>query len=138
MKHFLFLFALDTRFPERIQALLFHDPDHPLARLLRGPAQGEDLPEELLTNFMNAMTATARVGWNPLLHDPRLEGLLPRVTARTLCLWGGSDRVTPPEYGEKYAKLIPGAELQIVPGCGHMLPLEKPAEFVAAVNAFLG
>jgi pimeloyl-ACP methyl ester carboxylesterase len=131
------LFALDTRFPERIQALLFHDPDHPMAQLMRAPAQGEDLPEETIANFMNAMAATAKVGWNPLLHDPALEGLLHRVTARTLCLWGASDRVVPPEYGEKYAKLIPGAELRVVPECGHMLPFEKSAEFVAAVNGFL-
>jgi pimeloyl-ACP methyl ester carboxylesterase len=131
------IFALDTRHPERIQALLFHDPDHPMARLMRGPAQGEDLPEEMIANFMNAMAATAKVGWNPLLHDPRLEGLLHRVSAPTLCLWGASDRVVPPEYGEKYAKLIPGAELRILPECGHMLPFEKTAEFVASVNAFL-
>jgi len=131
------IFALDTRFPERIQALLFHDPDHPMARLMRGPSGGEELPEEMVANFMNAMAATAKVGWNPLLHDPALEGLLHRVTARTLCLWGASDRVVPPEYGEKYAKLIPGAELRIVPECGHMLPFEKTEEFVAIVNDFL-
>ncbi len=132
------IFALDTRHPDRLRELFFHDPEHPMAQLMRQPGQGEELPDELVTTFMNAMAATARVGWNPLLHDPRLESLLPRVTAPTLCLWGASDRVVPPEYGEKYAKLIPGAELRVLPECGHLLPFEKSAEFVAAVNGFLG
>ena len=91
-----------------------------------------------MINFMNALAATAKVGWNPLLHDPRLESLLPRVKAKTLCLWGAHDRVVPVEYGEKYAKLIPGASLEVIPGCGHMPPFEKTAEFLAAVTRFLG
>jgi pimeloyl-ACP methyl ester carboxylesterase len=134
------LFAIDGRHPERLVELLFHDPQHPLARLMVPPAgaSGVDLPEELVAGFMHAMAATAKVGWNPLLHDPRLESLLPRVTAQTLCLWGADDRVVPPAYGEKYAKLIPGAQLRVIPACGHLLPFEKPAEFVAALVDFLG
>lgn len=131
------LFALDTRFPERLRRLLFHDPEHPMARMFRSPGEDEELPEEQVVHFLTAMAATARVGWNPLLHDPRLEGRLHRITARTLCLWGDDDRVVPPAYGEKYAKLVPGAELRIVPACGHMVPLEKTHEWVAAVREFV-
>jgi pimeloyl-ACP methyl ester carboxylesterase len=87
----------------------------------------------VIVNFLHAMAATAKVGWNPLLHDPRLEALLPRVTAPTLCLWGAHDRISPPAYGEKFARLIPRARLELVEKCGHMVPLEKPAEFVEAV-----
>ncbi len=117
--------------------MLFHDVSHPLAQMLRAPREGEEVPEELLTNFLNALAATAKVGWNPLLHDPRLEGLLHRVKASTLCLWGASDRVVPPVYGERYAELIPDAKLRIVPECGHLVPFEKPDEFVCAVTGFL-
>jgi pimeloyl-ACP methyl ester carboxylesterase len=45
--------------------------------------------------------------------------------------------VVPPAYGEKYAKLIPGAQLRVIPACGHLLPFEKPAEFAAALVDFL-
>ena len=48
------------------------------------------------------------------------------------------NRVVPPVYGEKYAKLIPGASLRILPECGHRLPFEKPSEFVVAVSEFVG
>jgi pimeloyl-ACP methyl ester carboxylesterase len=132
------IFALDLRYPDKLRALLFHDLECPAARLMQMPAAGVELPEEIVTNMMKAMAATAKVGWNPLLHDPSLERRLHRVRARTLCLWGANDRVVPPEYGEKYAKRILGAQLRLVPECGHMLPLEKPDAFVAAVREFLG
>ncbi len=129
------IFAVDTRFPERVRHLLFHDTGCPAAQMVGMPIN--DLPDEVLVDVLNAMAATAKVGWNPLLHDPRLESLLPRVRAHTLCVWGANDQVVPPEYGEKYAALIPGATLTVVPACGHMLPFEKPEEFARLVSEFL-
>ncbi len=117
---------------------MFHDTSCAAAQMMQTPAPGVELPDEMVATFMKAMAATAKVGWNPLLHDPALEGLLHRVTAATLCLWGAQDRVVPPDYGEKYAKLIPGAQLRVVPDCGHLLPFEKTDDFVAAVTDFLG
>jgi 2-hydroxy-6-oxonona-2,4-dienedioate hydrolase len=131
------LFALDARFPERLRELLFHDVNSPVAQMLAG-GWGAELPDEILVNVLNAFAATAKIGWNPLLHDPRLERLLHRVRAKTLALWGANDRLVPLEYGEKFAKLIPGAVLEVIPACGHMVPFEKPAEWLAAVRRFLG
>jgi pimeloyl-ACP methyl ester carboxylesterase len=132
------VFALDTRHPERLREVFFYDTNCPAAQMMITPSREIELPDEIVINFMNAMAATAKVGWNPLLHNPRLEGMLHRVTARTLCLWGDHDRVVPPVYGEKYARLIAGAELQLVPQCGHLIPLEKPQEFVDHVVKFVG
>jgi pimeloyl-ACP methyl ester carboxylesterase len=131
------IFAIDSRFPDRLNRLLFHDPSCLAAQMMPSPAD-MSLPEEMLVHIMNGFAATAKIGWNPLLHDPRLEALLPRVRARTLVLWGENDRLVPLDYGRKYARLIPGARLEIVPECGHLIPLEKPAEFQQAVTAFLG
>ena len=39
--------------------------------------------------------------------------------------------------GEFFAKQIPGAHLEILDNCGHMLPFEKTDEFVASTVAFL-
>jgi pimeloyl-ACP methyl ester carboxylesterase len=131
------IFALDSRFPDRLRQLLFHDTSCPAAQVMAQQVAAE-LPDAVLVHIMNAFAATAKIGWNPLLHDPRLEALLPRISAPTLCLWGAQDRVTPPEYGERFAKRIPHATLQVVPDCGHMLPLEQEAAFVKAVCDFLG
>jgi pimeloyl-ACP methyl ester carboxylesterase len=131
------IFVLDYRYPDKLRSMLFHDLECPAAKLMAPPPEGVEIPDEIIANMMRAMAATAKVGWNPLLHDPTLEHRLRRVKARTLCLWGAKDRVVPVEYGEKYAKLIAGAELEVVPDCGHMLPLEKPDAFGAAMRRFL-
>jgi pimeloyl-ACP methyl ester carboxylesterase len=131
------IFVLDLDHPERAVELVFHDQSCPAAQMLRAMMGVKHLPDELLADLLGARAATAKLGWNPLLHDPRLEALLPRVSARTLCLWGAEDRVVPPVYGERFARGIPNASLRVVPDCGHMLPLERPAEFTAAVDDFL-
>ena len=131
------IFAVDSRFPERFQKLLFHDPNCPAAQMMPSPGD-MTLGDDMLVNIMNAFAATAKIGWNPLLHDPRLESMLPQVRAKTLVLWGAGDRIVAVDYGKKFARLIPGARLEVIPECGHLIPLEKPAEFHRAVTEFLG
>jgi pimeloyl-ACP methyl ester carboxylesterase len=72
------------------------------------------------------MEALARVAWNPYFHDPKLEGRLGRVRARTTVVWGQEDRFFPLEYGQRYAERIAGAELVVVPKAGHLVILERP------------
>jgi 3-oxoadipate enol-lactonase len=56
---------------------------------------------------------------------------LHRVRAPTLVYHGGEDVMTPPGNARILASGIPGAELRIVPGAGHALPLELPDEAAA-------
>lgn len=63
--------------------------------------------------------------------DARLH--LPRVRCPTLVVTGRSDVLTPPECAREIAALVPGAELHLLTGCGHMLTMEQPA----VVNALL-
>ncbi len=130
------IFALDSRFPERLPKLLFHDTDNPVAQMMAQPF--EEVPDEVLAEVMKGLAATARIGWNPLLHDPALESLLGRVSAKTLCLWGDDDRVVATDYGRRFAELIPDAELVVVPECGHMLPFEKEETFITELTSFFG
>ena len=45
------------------------------------------------------------------------------------------DRTAPPEVARRMAERIPGAALAIVPGAGHLLPIEQPQAFADAVAA---
>lgn len=63
---------------------------------------------------------------------------LPLITAPTLIVWGDDDQINNVEMARLSAKLIPGAELEIVPGAGHFLPIEQPERFASRVAAFLG
>ncbi len=48
------------------------------------------------------------------------------ITAPTLVVVGADDRATPPEHARRIASSIPGAQLRIVPDCGHSSSLEQP------------
>jgi pimeloyl-ACP methyl ester carboxylesterase len=48
-------------------------------------------------------------------------------------LVGARDRLTPPACAESIAGALPGADLTVVPGAGHMLPLERPREVSEAL-----
>jgi pimeloyl-ACP methyl ester carboxylesterase len=118
---------------DKMRKLLFFDPDSPVVKQAM-PLSIDD-PRILL--WLRAREATARVGWNPYLHNPRLPRHLRRISCPTLILWGREDRLIPLAHGEYYARHIPGAELEIFERCGHMLPFEQAEAFASRVMAFV-
>lgn len=81
--------------------------------------------------------ASARFGWNPRLYNPRLERWLHRTRAPTLLLWGDSDRIIPPVYGEAFARLIPGARLETIARAGHYPHVERLDDVANRLSGFL-
>jgi pimeloyl-ACP methyl ester carboxylesterase len=73
---------------------------------------------------------------NPALASERLDGKLGGIHVPTLVVWGKQDALLPIASGERYSKEIAGAKFVVVDQCGHVPPLEKTAEFVAAVEDF--
>jgi len=115
------------------RAMIFYDPNGPLVNL----AMPTSYHDERILMWLKAREATARVGWNPYLHNPRLVPHLRRVPCPTRILWGREDRLIPLAHGERYAELLPNAELQVFERCGHMLPFEFPDKFSASVHEFV-
>lgn len=105
-----------------------------LAAMIAPAIAGDDDEHAVLLHFFHAMEATARLGWNPYLHDPKLAGRLPLVTAATHVVWGGDDAVVPIAHGEAYAAAIPDARLTVLDGCGHLPALERPADLAKLVD----
>lgn len=66
-----------------------------------------------------------------ITHDSR--AVLPTVQAPTICLVGDADDETPVAYGRAIVDLVPGAELRVVPGAGHLLNVEAPDAVNAAI-----
>jgi pimeloyl-ACP methyl ester carboxylesterase len=118
----------------KLRQLLFFDQNDPSIPL----AIPSSLDDPRILHWLRAREATARVAWNPYLHNPRLPQHLHRIQCPTLLLWGRHDRLLPVGIGEYLAKNIPGARLEIIENCGHMLPFEKTADFAAKTTAFLG
>lgn len=63
---------------------------------------------------------------------------LAQISVPTLVLCGSEDRMSPPRLSEQLAAGIPGAELVVLPGGGHMVMQEQPAAVAAALRVFLG
>lgn len=59
------------------------------------------------------------------------------IRAPTLVICGDEDAITSPALSEELANLIPGGALDIIAGASHLANLDKPAEFNAAIDAFL-
>jgi pimeloyl-ACP methyl ester carboxylesterase len=65
-------------------------------------------------------------------HDVR-EALAARTVA-TMVVVGDQDRLTPPAHARVLAKLIPDTELIVLPGIGHQVMQEAPAELTEAID----
>ncbi|MGW5732710.1 MULTISPECIES: alpha/beta fold hydrolase [Streptomyces] len=54
-----------------------------------------------------------------------------------LVCWGARDTWIPVERGQELARLIPGAELRLIEGAGHLVQEDAPAELSAELGRFL-
>lgn len=79
-----------------------------------------------------AASAAERV-FKGLFASPRLEDVMPGITAPTQVLWGGEDRLFPPALAPYVAGLVPGATVATIPDAGHFPHLDNPAAFLAAL-----
>ena len=55
----------------------------------------------------------------------------------TIVLWGDSDPLFPAEWSEAVPESFTDAQLRILPGAGHFVPLEAAEAFAAAVTDLL-
>ena len=60
-----------------------------------------------------------------------------QIRVPTLVLHGDADRVVPVSNSHTIASRIPGAELVLFPGRGHVIPIEDPVRFNSELVAFL-
>jgi pimeloyl-ACP methyl ester carboxylesterase len=65
------------------------------------------------------------------------RAMLPGIEIPTLVLVGAEDQLTPPHLSQEMAEAIEWASLGIVPGCGHLTTMEKPAAVNRALRAWL-
>ena len=60
-----------------------------------------------------------------------------RIAAPTLALWGERDAHFPPVHARRLSEQVRNAEVTILDGGEHWMPLHLPAAFAAAVRGFL-
>jgi len=100
----------------------------------------EDALRKIFTDKLavhDAYTVRSFLG-NPTREKERLDDRLASIKVPTLVVWGKHDKLLPIASGERYAAGIAGAKMVSFEKCGHVPPVEKTEEFLAAVIAFLG
>ena len=113
-----------------------HDPENtPEFATLYG---GDATPQQF-EDWEDARAESARLAWQPYMHNPSLGPLLEGVSGLpTLLLWGVEDKVVPLNSGHLYNMHITGSELVTFPECGHRPEIEKSNQFIDRVQGFLG
>jgi pimeloyl-ACP methyl ester carboxylesterase len=117
--------------PETFMRNLFHDQTLADRALQQPVGEAEQMAQ------MKNRLATAKLAWQPRLYNPHLAKWLHRIGVPTLILWGDDDKVIPPAYGPAFAKLIPGARLEVIANCGHVPQLECSGQWVGKIAAFI-
>lgn len=103
-------------------------------------AYGPDAPPEAVRLGQEQMLNTPP---NVLYHDfaacDAFDVLdrLAEVHCPTLVISATADRLTPLKYGTYLQEHIPGAQLAVIEGAGHMVMLEHPAQITQAIQDFL-
>ncbi len=72
-----------------------------------------------------------------IMHRVDSRPDLPFIAVPTLVAVGAEDTLTPPALAEEMAAGIPGARLALLPGCGHLPPMEDPAAVTALLSDWL-
>jgi pimeloyl-ACP methyl ester carboxylesterase len=117
-------------------------PTHPRHRaVVRGILYGADATDDMVARgaqIMAGSSVRSFVAFYPALgaHD-KAAALAELGTVPVEILVGDTDKLTPVKHSGRLAAAIPTANLQIVPGCGHMLPQERPDLVTDAIRRLL-
>ena len=119
--------------PREFPPLLFHDAEFG-QRMMTADIDISD-PAFLIPFLVNNSRQMGMAG-KFLFPIPErgLKDRIHRIKARTVLVWGDSDRIYPAAYAHAFKDAIPGAELVIVAEAGHMVPVEKPEQVIAAIG----
>ena len=122
--------------PFEMPGYLFHDPVAGAAILTAGRNVSDP---DFLKTYLIANARQMGMAGRILFPIPErgLSQRLYRVSARTVVIWGTSDRLIPPVYGPKFAAAIAGARLVEIPQAGHMVAVEQTAAVVEAILSLL-
>ncbi|MGI9647911.1 MAG: alpha/beta fold hydrolase [Acidimicrobiia bacterium] len=100
-------------------------PSHDLTAAARLRTMVEATPVETIVASLRGMAAR-----------PDRSGLLGSINVPTLVMSGEEDGLIPPLDSHEMAAAIPGSDFLVVPGAGHLSPIERPDAVTEALRGF--
>ncbi|MER6298355.1 alpha/beta hydrolase [Kitasatospora sp. NPDC001539] len=90
---------------------------------------------EATARIVHACPTAVRANWAGVLGRLDVRAGLGRITAPTAVVVGTADRLTPPAHAHRIVEELADAQgLLLLPGVGHMAPLERPVEVAAEIH----
>jgi pimeloyl-ACP methyl ester carboxylesterase len=98
---------------------------------------GEDADADAMPQALAALRAVPADVYRDTLRclttfDRRAD--MARIAVPTVLIAGDRDQAAPLKTMQRMAETIPGARIIVIPGAGHLIHLEKPAAFAAALR----
>lgn len=104
---------------------------------LFAPSAPPALKEEWRARMAATPAAGAAAALLAMADRPDARPLLRRFARPTLVVVGAEDLITPPGEARTMAEAARAGRLVVVPGAGHMTPVERPDELAAALRDFV-
>jgi pimeloyl-ACP methyl ester carboxylesterase len=117
--------------PNTVRACEWHNPE-------RFAPDFNSWEDAAIIRYARGRDALCLYGFQPFMYNPQLKRWLSRIAIPTLVLWGAADRIVTPDYGQRYAALIPSARFATIEGAAHHPEIEQPDAFVDHVAGFIG
>ncbi len=108
-----------------------------MIRALLAPGAGRD-PKRRLTEMIEATTPDAVIAaLDAMANRPNRTKVLSTIDVPATVLVGALDALTPPTVAVEMAARIPDATVSVIPGAGHLTPIEAPDHVSALLRHFL-
>lgn len=121
-----------TLLPREFPAYMFHDAEAGAKMMATG---GNMNDPAFLIPFLVTNARQLGMAGKFLFPIPErgLKERIHRIRARTILVWGDSDRIFPAPYAQAFKTLIQGSELVSIPNAGHQVVLEQTDAVMAAI-----
>ncbi|MFI0814214.1 alpha/beta fold hydrolase [Streptomyces sp. NPDC021098] len=106
-----------------------------------GPGLRADVLERLVEPWCGEVGQPAfyrQIAQNDQRFIDEVAGLYGEVSVPALVVWGADDAWIPVEHAHELATLIPGAQLRLIEGAGHLVQEDAGAELMGVLGGFLG
>jgi pimeloyl-ACP methyl ester carboxylesterase len=96
-----------------------------------------ELEGQIRSVALNTPAGTLKSALAALRDRPDVTEFLPSVASPALVIVGQEDEITPPAAAEQIAAGIRHATLRVIPGVGHLSPIEAPEAVNEALRGFM-
>ncbi len=98
---------------------------------------GSEIREQIIADNL-AGASQAKLAWPTLSAYEDISAEVGKTAVPTLVIAGDQDRQDPLEqHRREVLPRIPGATLQIIQDCGHLIPIDQPERLADAIRTFV-